>query len=186
MLVGRNTLGRIRHLTVRGKQHDRLQTSWNRNDNCGLLVGATYPSQIRQVRAAAPSLPLLIAGVGWQHGALRDAVTAAATTTGGGIVSASRSITHASTGPDFATAARHAPPSRCTTRSPTTSHHIWVPISNPLAGQTDVRSRAFARGLHQSSWMACRRWCGGLTRACAIDPALLRTCQRGTEGTRFR
>ena len=84
------------------------ETRWNRNGNCGLLVGATYPPQIRQVRAAAPSLPLLIAGVGRQHGALRDAVTAGATTAGGVIVSASRSITHASTGPDFATAARDA------------------------------------------------------------------------------
>ena len=73
------------------------ETSWNRNDNCGLLVGATYPSQIRQVRAATPSLPLLIAGVGRQRGAPRDAVSAGATTAGRIIVSASRSITHAST-----------------------------------------------------------------------------------------
>lgn len=84
------------------------ETTWNRNSNCGLLVGATYPHEIRRVRAAAPSLPLLIAGVGRQRGALRDAVTAGANASGSIIVSASRSITHASVGPDFAEAARIA------------------------------------------------------------------------------
>jgi orotidine-5'-phosphate decarboxylase len=105
--------GEIQDLTVEAVplyQHvaSIVETSWNRNSNCGLLVGATYPDEIRRVRVAAPSLPLLIAGVGRQHGALRDAVTAGATTTGSIIVSASRSVTHASVGRDFAEAARIA------------------------------------------------------------------------------
>ena len=83
-------------------------TSWNRNGNCGLLVGATYPGELSQVRARAPSLPLLIAGVGRQQGAVREAVRAGRTADGGIIVSSSRAVTHASSGPDFAAAARQA------------------------------------------------------------------------------
>jgi orotidine-5'-phosphate decarboxylase len=81
------------------------ETSWNRNGNCGLLVGATYPRELSQVRVIAPSLPLLIAGVGRQQGAVREAVKAGATRGGGVIVSSSRAVTHASSGPDFARSA---------------------------------------------------------------------------------
>ena len=84
------------------------ETRWNRNGNCGLLVGATYPRELSQVRALAPSLPLLIAGVGRQHGAVREAATAGMTSDGGIIVSSSRAVTHASSGPEFAEAAREA------------------------------------------------------------------------------
>ena len=84
------------------------ETSWNRNGNCGLLVGATYPRELSSVRAPAPSLPLLIAGVGRQRGAARDAVLAGRNPGGGIIVSSSRAVTHASRGQGFADAARQA------------------------------------------------------------------------------
>jgi len=66
------------------------ETRWNRNGNCGLLVGATYPRELSQVRALAPSLPLLIAGVGRQRGAVREAARAGMTSGGGIIVSSYR------------------------------------------------------------------------------------------------
>jgi orotidine-5'-phosphate decarboxylase len=105
--------GELQDLPVRGVplyQHiaTLAQASWNHNGNCGLLVGATYPAELREVRARAPGLPLLIAGVGRQQGSLQAAVRAGATADGGILVSASRSVTHISPGADLAGAARSA------------------------------------------------------------------------------
>lgn len=52
-------------------------TLWNFNGNCGLVTGATYPDEIRQIRAIAPNIPLLIPGVGKQGGDLKASVMAA-------------------------------------------------------------------------------------------------------------
>ncbi len=87
------------------------QGPWNLNGQLGLVVGATYPAEIERVRALAPTLPLLIPGVGAQGG---DAVatvraglrTDGITTTGPIIVNSSRAILYASGGDDFAEAAR--------------------------------------------------------------------------------
>ncbi|HEU5330701.1 MAG TPA: orotidine-5'-phosphate decarboxylase [Thermomicrobiales bacterium] len=77
--------------------------------NCGAVVGATYPAELAAVRAILPSAPLLIPGIGEQGGALAVTVRAGADAGGyGAIISASRSVTYASTGADFATAARGA------------------------------------------------------------------------------
>ncbi|MCF8147559.1 MAG: orotidine-5'-phosphate decarboxylase [Sulfuritalea sp.] len=90
------------------------QGPWNQNGQLGLVVGATYPSEIERVRAVAPTLPLLIPGVGAQGGdaaatvkaGWRYAQDAIATTTGPVIVNSSRAILYASSGADFAQAAR--------------------------------------------------------------------------------
>jgi orotidine-5'-phosphate decarboxylase len=90
------------------------QGPWNQNGQLGLVVGATYPSEIERVRAVAPTLPLLIPGVGAQGGdaaatvkaGWRHAQDAMATTTGPVIVNSSRAILYASSGADFAQAAR--------------------------------------------------------------------------------
>ena len=90
------------------------QGPWNENGQLGLVVGATYPSEIERVRAVAPTLPLLIPGVGAQGGdaaatvkaGWRHAQDAIATTTGPVIVNSSRAILYASSGADFAQAAR--------------------------------------------------------------------------------
>jgi orotidine-5'-phosphate decarboxylase len=74
----------------------------------GLVVGATRPHEIERVRAVAPTLPLLIPGVGAQGG---DAVaTVKAARMGGGpiIINSSRAVLYASQGEDFAAAARKA------------------------------------------------------------------------------
>ena len=87
------------------------QGPWNLNGQLGLVVGATYPEEIARVRELAPTLPLLIPGVGAQGGDAATTVRAgwrgdAATTTGSVAVNSSRAILYASTGEDFAQAAR--------------------------------------------------------------------------------
>ena len=93
------------------------QGPWNLNGQLGLVVGATYPAELERVRAVAPTLPLLIPGVGAQGGdaaaTVRAAWRAAPGTPGEAldtlapiIVNSSRAILYASSGADFAQAAR--------------------------------------------------------------------------------
>ena len=79
---------------------------WNRNGQLGLVVGATYPAEIERVRALAPTLPLLIPGVGAQGGDAAATVKAGLRDNGPIIVNSSRAILYASSGVDFADAAR--------------------------------------------------------------------------------
>lgn len=82
---------------------------WNSNGNCALVVGATYPTEIERVRAVVGDLPLLIPGIGAQGGDVAATVKAARDSRGWGmIINSSRSIIYASSGPDFAQAARNA------------------------------------------------------------------------------
>jgi orotidine-5'-phosphate decarboxylase len=75
----------------------------------GLVVGATYPEQLAQVRARCPRLPILLPGIGAQAGDLQSAVESGLDAKGGNlIVTASRSITYAGSGADFADRARAA------------------------------------------------------------------------------
>ncbi len=87
------------------------QGTWNLNGQLGLVVGATYPAEIERVRALAPTLPLLIPGVGAQGGDAAATVKAgwrgtADKTTAHIVVSSSRAILYASSGDGFAAAAR--------------------------------------------------------------------------------
>jgi len=87
------------------------QGPWNVNGQLGLVVGATYPAEIERVRSLAPTLPLLIPGVGAQGGDAVATIKAGyrqsnGATTGAVIVSSSRAILYASSGDDFAQAAR--------------------------------------------------------------------------------
>jgi orotidine-5'-phosphate decarboxylase len=90
------------------------QTQWNRNGQIGLVVGATYPEEIARVRALAPTLPLLIPGVGAQGGDAEATVRAGLRVGADGevsgpiIVNSSRAVLYASSGDDFAAAARRA------------------------------------------------------------------------------
>ena len=89
----------------------QAQGPWNLNGQLGLVVGATYPAEIERVRALAPTLPLLIPGVGAQGG--DAAATVRAGWRGGAsgssapiVVNSSRAVLYASAGADFAAAAR--------------------------------------------------------------------------------
>ena len=80
---------------------------WNRNGQLGLVVGATYPDEIARVRAIAPTLPLLIPGIGAQGGNAAAAVRAGWRTDAPIAVNSSRAVLYAcSDSGDFAAAAR--------------------------------------------------------------------------------
>lgn len=85
----------------------RKALSWNKDNNCGLVVGATYPEQLTEIRQTAENMPILIPGVGAQGGDLEKAVS------GGtdnfkqpAIINVSRSVLYASAEDDFDLAAR--------------------------------------------------------------------------------
>lgn len=66
---------------------------WNGKGNCGLVTGATYPNELALVRETAPTLPLLIPGIGAQGGDLEATVKAGKDANGGGmIINSSRGI----------------------------------------------------------------------------------------------
>ncbi|HBF38918.1 MAG TPA: orotidine-5'-phosphate decarboxylase [Firmicutes bacterium] len=80
---------------------------WNENQNCGLVVGATYPAQLAEVRRIAPDLPLLIPGIGAQGGDLAQTVNLGLNSRGNGIIiNSSRNIIYASGDSDFGEAAK--------------------------------------------------------------------------------
>jgi len=82
---------------------------WNVHNNIGIVIGATYPEQLKQARQLCPTAPILVPGVGAQDGSLRDSVLAGVTAQGdGAIISASRGVIYASRASDYATAARAA------------------------------------------------------------------------------
>jgi orotidine-5'-phosphate decarboxylase len=80
--------------------------AWNRNGQLGLVVGATFPAEIERVRELAPTLPLLIPGIGAQGGDAAATVRAGAQGGAPIIVNSSRAVLYASAGTDFAAAAR--------------------------------------------------------------------------------
>ncbi|HHS12930.1 MAG TPA: orotidine-5'-phosphate decarboxylase [bacterium] len=80
---------------------------WNTRDNCGLVVGATHPHELRELRTLAPDLPFLIPGIGAQGGDLEASVTAGTDDRGSkALINSSRGIIYASAGEDFPEAAR--------------------------------------------------------------------------------
>lgn len=80
---------------------------WNSRGNCGVMVGATYPEELGEVRRIVGDMPILIPGIGAQGGDLEKTVAAGKDARGRGmIIAASRAILFASRGEDFAEAAR--------------------------------------------------------------------------------
>jgi len=87
----------------------RRAREWNTYGNVGLVVGATYPEELRRVRQLCTEMPLLIPGIGAQGGDLANAVRYGVDEKGEkAIISSSRQIIYASSGKDFAMAAREA------------------------------------------------------------------------------
>ena len=80
---------------------------WNKEQNLGLVVGATHPEKIREIRTAAKDMPILIPGVGAQGGDLESAVmTGTSNFSRPAVINVSRSVLFASQGEDFDKAAR--------------------------------------------------------------------------------
>jgi orotidine-5'-phosphate decarboxylase len=88
---------------------ETVARDWNSAGNCMLVVGATYPEELADIRSRVGDLPFLVPGVGAQGGDVAKAMAAGKTGDGTGLViSSSRAILYASSGDDFAAAARKA------------------------------------------------------------------------------
>lgn len=104
----------LQDLPVDGRplyQHvaEKVALQWNGHGNCALVVGATWPEQLREVRAIVGDMPFLVPGVGAQGGDVEAVVTNAKTADGTGLmVSSSRAILYASAAADYADAAARA------------------------------------------------------------------------------
>jgi orotidine-5'-phosphate decarboxylase len=80
---------------------------WDKDHNIGLVVGATHPKELQCIRKIVPDMPILIPGIGKQGGDLKSAIRYGCDKHGQlAIINASRSIIYASSGKDFANAAR--------------------------------------------------------------------------------
>lgn len=74
----------------------QVATRWNEQGNCGVVVGATFPESISEVRRIVGTVPILIPGVGAQGGELENAVRAGIDSNREGIlITVSRAIIHA-------------------------------------------------------------------------------------------
>lgn len=84
-----------------------ISKNWNENGNCCIVVGATYPKELSQIRKIVGDMPILIPGIGAQGGDVVKTVKAGQNSKNQGmIIHSSRAIIFASSGPDFADAAR--------------------------------------------------------------------------------
>lgn len=84
----------------------RVATEWAKMGDCGLVVGATFPDELSDVRALVGDLPLLVPGIGAQGGEVAALVNGIDSNGMGMVVNSSRAILYASNGTDFAEAAR--------------------------------------------------------------------------------
>jgi orotidine-5'-phosphate decarboxylase len=88
---------------------ETVANEWNGNGNCLLVVGATWPQQLAEVRAIVGDMPFLVPGVGAQGGDVQQIIkNGRGKASDALIISSSRAILYASTGEDFAEAARAA------------------------------------------------------------------------------
>lgn len=86
-----------------------IARDWNTDGNCALVVGATYPQELRAIRAVVGDMPLLIPGVGTQGGDVQAVVENGTTADGTGLmINSSRGILYASSDADYAEAAARA------------------------------------------------------------------------------
>jgi len=87
----------------------RAASDWNYNKNIMLVVGATYPEELAEIRAITGEIPFLVPGIGAQGGDVRKAVTNGRTPDGTGMtVNSSRGIIYAGSGRNFHDAVRKA------------------------------------------------------------------------------
>jgi orotidine-5'-phosphate decarboxylase len=84
----------------------RTVAAWGSEENIMFVVGATQADYLKEVRKIVPNHFLLVPGVGAQGGSLEEVLRAGMTNDGGLLINASRSIIYASSGDDFAIAAR--------------------------------------------------------------------------------
>lgn len=105
--------GEIQDLNVGSKPiyqliAEKIAKDWNSNGNCGLVVGATYPSELEIVRHIVGDMPILIPGIGVQGGDVEKTIRAGKDDQGlNAIINSSRAVIFASDKSDFSQKARH-------------------------------------------------------------------------------
>ncbi len=93
--------GELQDLRVDGKPlwqvvAETVRNCWNANGNCMLVVGATYPGELRQVREVVGEMTVLVPGIGVQGGSVEAVVNAGLNRAGKGlIINAARSVIYA-------------------------------------------------------------------------------------------
>ena len=93
-----------------------VASEWNTNGQCALVVGATFPQELAEVRSIVGDLPLLVPGIGAQGGDIQATVLAGRTANGAGMmINSSRAILYAvpQAGEDFAQVARRVAADTC-------------------------------------------------------------------------
>ncbi|MBT8143015.1 MAG: orotidine 5'-phosphate decarboxylase, partial [Gammaproteobacteria bacterium] len=84
-----------------------IANNWNQNNNCALVVGATWPEQLGKIRKIIGDMPILVPGIGAQGGDLEGTLRHGLNSQQAGlIISSSRGVLYASKETDFAQAAR--------------------------------------------------------------------------------
>lgn len=102
-----STAGHDRTMPLYKHIASTIANHWDVENNCALVVGATYPKEAAEIRAVVGDIPFLVPGVGAQGGDLEAAVMNSKNSRNQGIiVNSSRGIIFASAGEDFAEAAR--------------------------------------------------------------------------------
>ena len=101
--------GELQDLRVKGKKlyqyvAGQVAKSWNSNNNCGLVVGATYPEKLEEIRKVVDKMILLIPGIGAQGGDVEKTIKAARG--GSFLINSSRGIIYAGSGENFTRASR--------------------------------------------------------------------------------
>ncbi|HET7266799.1 MAG TPA: orotidine-5'-phosphate decarboxylase [Oleiagrimonas sp.] len=88
---------------------ETIAQRWNSHHNCALVTGATYPEELGKVRELVGDMPLLVPGIGAQGGDVEAVLKHGMAADGAGlIISSSRAILYASSGENYADAAREA------------------------------------------------------------------------------
>lgn len=86
---------------------ETVAKAWNDNQNCLLVVGATYPEEMKTIRKLVGEMSFLVPGIGAQGGDIAAVMEVGTDSNHRGMmISASRSVLYASNGEDFAEAAR--------------------------------------------------------------------------------
>jgi len=104
--------GEFQDLQINGKPYyqvvaEKVNDEWNQNNNCMMVIGATYPDELKKIRNIAPEMTFLIPGIGTQGGDVEKTVRAGINNNKAGmIISSSRGIIFASNNEDFAIRAK--------------------------------------------------------------------------------
>lgn len=105
--------GELQDLTIDGRKlylqvAENVAKNWNTNGNCLLVVGATAPEEMTEIRQlVGDDMVFLVPGIGAQGGDTEATIKGGINSKGSGlIISSSRAIIYASGGKDFAEAAR--------------------------------------------------------------------------------